>query len=270
MTAYMPYSKVAPVTDDVNALRIELHRVREVYGRGSSQGLEAFNRLAAAAARSGHPLSSLQKHSPNEAERFFAQTVQGPDGHVYWVGARDFARNDGLRRMPRRWWWEHANGPLRVGDSVYPICEDRHCINPEHCVLQDRRARHMRYTDDQILGALQVKAMRLGRTPKRDEWESARWSPSVALMQMRFGSWTKAVSAAGLKNAVPTVRTTPESSIAMLRAAREFLGRWPTQRDMEKNASLRAHLQARDLPYGVSSACRHFGTWMEAQRQAGR
>lgn len=151
---YVPYSQVAPQTDDLTVLRAELYRVREVYGRGSSQGAEAYNRLSAAAARQGKPLGALHVHCFDETERFFSRTIAGPDGHTYWNAGKEFTRNDGAQRLPRRWWWEHVHGPLLQNARVLPVCGDRNCITVDHCAVPDHSERRKLYSDEQMLGAL--------------------------------------------------------------------------------------------------------------------
>lgn len=193
----LPYRPLE--TNDLRVLRAELERVREVYGRGSSQGLAAFQRLNAASHEVGRPLDGLRRFSTDEVERFFAQTVLGPNEHVYWDGSRHgFERNDGRWRKPARWWWEHVHGPIGTTTlRLHPTCDDGACINVEHQVLEHFRTEQ--YSESQMLGALQVMAMRLGRTPSKALWLKHNGRPSPNIYVARFSSWSKALRAAGLE-----------------------------------------------------------------------
>lgn len=201
MTAtYVPYSEVAPRTTNLRALRSELDRVRDVYGPGSSQGAEAYNRLSHEAGRQGQPLDGLRRESRDETERFFAQVVPGPDGHHYWDGGRDFTRNDGKKRTPARWWWEHVHGEIGTTTRrVVPTCGDLTCIDPAHAICEHFNVTRRR-TDEQLLGALQVMAMRLGYTPSQTEWELNGGTPTPDIFRSRFGgTWENVCRAAHLE-----------------------------------------------------------------------
>lgn len=266
MGVYVPYSQIAPKTSSLRELRAELDRVRQLYGPGSSQGAEAFNRLSREAGRQGQPLDGLRRYVEDEVERFFAQTIPGSDGHVYWDGGQMFVRNDSLTRQPRRWWWEHIHGPLGGGDAVLPTCGERHCINPEHSAKQDRQERHRRFTDQQMFGALQVVAMQLGHAPTLGEWTRLHKTPSAKLYLMRFGSWRHAVAQAGIE--YRTRLASPKKCVAALRLARKTLGHWPNTTEF-LSPRVCAALKEADLPRSDSSIYKHLGSWSEALRKAG-
>ncbi len=158
-------------------LRQNLTATRETHGRRSSQAERAFSDLCRAAAEAGMPLDGLRHHTANEVERFFSWTIPGVDGHVYWDGPRRFVRNDGRDRTPLRWWWQHRYGNLDRSDDLAVKCGERNCINPEHAAKERVRGYGLRYTDEQIFGALRVMAMRLGKTPSSREWAKSGRSP---------------------------------------------------------------------------------------------
>lgn len=268
---WVPYRERGPQTDDLNVLRAYLHEVRERNPRGSFEGAEAYNRLAKAASRAGTPLDGLRQYARNEAERFFARTVPGPDGHVYWNWGRDiFARNDHKVRPPGRWWWEHVHGPINDGTLwVRPKCGDAKCIAVEHaeCFRPDRTI----YTDEKILGAIQVFALKHGRAPTRREWSQHGMKPSYDILRNRFGSYSGAIRAAGLRPRLRGGRgTTPDECIASLRRAKEILGRWPTQADYRNDVDLRSRLADEGFPSSRQPMYTHLGKWDEALRKAGK
>lgn len=267
--AFVPYSQVAPKTTDLRELRLELRRVREVYGPRSSQGLEAFQRLCRESFLQGQPIDQLRRHTTNEVERFFARTVQGTDGHVYWNGRRDFRRNDGALRTPARWWWEHVHGT--IGSStrrVSTTCDQPNCINPEHSKCENFNTEKRR-TDEQLIGALQVAAMRLGRTPTTGDWAKEGLSPTSQIFARRFGSWGNACRAAGLD--YHPVGSTPEQCVTTLRFARDYLGEWPTVWDFRSRADLKQALAEAGLPTSDNVIYKHLGpTWQESLLKAGK
>lgn len=221
--AFIPYRDRAPKSTDLRVLRDELARVRLAYGRGSSEGLEAWQRLSHQAALQGRPLDGLRRYTADEVERFFAQTIPGPDGHVFWDGGKEFTCNDGRRPAPRTWWWRHHNGPIRNPYYVRATCGEANCVNPEHCTLvhpgHDRRI-----SDGAMLGALQVWATREGRTPSTRLWDESGGKPSSSYYDIRFGTWLKAIRAAGLvPAAVGNTAVSEQDCLAALRLVHE---RW--------------------------------------------
>jgi hypothetical protein len=231
----------AAEADVLRDLRDEYNVIRTTTPRGSHEAREAFERLFRASCAAGHPLDALRRHATNEVERFFSNTVEGTDGHVYWDGARNsFKRNDGKTRIPRRWWYAHIHGKeLGQYEDLVPTCGELHCINPEHCTV-GRGLRRTRFTLDQMLGSLQVAALRLGRSPKSKEWDTLGLSPTRTLYQMRFGNWENALKQAGLQPAPVTHKADAESCIAAIKFVRDRLGYWPTRNEfMQHGAALR-------------------------------
>lgn len=266
---YIPYSESAPQTTNLRALRDELARVREVYGPGSSQGAEAFNRLSREAGRQGRPLDGLRRYSKDEDERFFARIVPGPDGHHYWDGPQDFRRNDGRYRRPARWWWEHVHGPIGTTTMrLRPICGDSSCILPGHAELH--HFSEQQHTDESLLARLQVLALRLGHTPSRRDWDGSGNRPFASVFSTRFGSWTKAVRAAGLEPRDWRPVATPDACRRSLRLARRVLNRWPTSYDYER-PEVREALKAAGLPSSPNWIKHRLGRdWETALRSAGK
>lgn len=264
---YVPYSKTAPKTTHLPTLKAELERVREVHGRRSSQALEAYLRYSHAAASQGRPLDALRSYVEDEEERFFALTIAGPDGHTYWDGPRQFVRNDRARRSPIRWWWEHRNGALRPGDTITAMCGERNCITPEHCEKEDRSARNQLWTDAQLIGHLQVIAIRLGRTPNSMDVRDGS-GPSQRLYHRRFGGWAQACRAAGLEYV--SVSATPRSCLAALRLARRIAGHWPSYDQFRFRPDIQSALVEAELPRTPNTIRRYLGaTWAECLRKAG-
>jgi hypothetical protein len=190
-----------PATASLTQLRADLDEIRLIKGRGSGYGATAYNRLNRASHAQGRPLSQLRRDSQDESERFFARVVTGPDGHAYWNngprGGKNFTGNGSRWYVPARWWWQHVHGPIGTTTlRLYPTCSDGACINPEHQEL-----RHFRegtgYTHDQIIGAIQTMAIRLGRPPTTRQWIRHGGKPDKGVLIKRFGSWPRAMWAAG-------------------------------------------------------------------------
>lgn len=259
--AYKP-----PATTDLTVLRRDLERVRDEYGRRSSQALEAFQHLHRTANELGRPLSGLRRHSPIESERFFAHTIPGPDGHVYWNGPTVFRRNgDKVSSSPRRWWWEHIHGTIGTSAMrVRTICGDLACINPEHCECRHFRE-GVQFSDREMLGALQVMALRLGHTPSGAEWYRHGGKPSMSLFGLRFGSWLAALNEAGLS--YRPNKHTPAACIKTILYVRKRLNRWPSTDDVPRFGP---DLRALGLPSSDITIRRHLGSWPEALRRAGK
>ncbi len=258
-----------PPSAELRDHEAELARIREEDGRGSSRALAAFQALSQAYAARGRRIDDLRSYSPDEAERFFANTAPGTDGHVYWLaGERSFVRNDGSQRRPIRWWWERHFGPLEQYDVIKPACGELRCINPEHAVLEPRSDRRLRFTDEQIIGALQVAALRLGHAPRQRAWDGV---PSRETIQGRFGGWDKALAAAGIERDEwrGAHRRSSADCIEALRAARRLLGHWPWA-DEFVTARVREHLKRLGLPTSRETLRTHLGSWQEGLRKAGK
>lgn len=260
------------VAEQLHPLRVRLTHAREEHGRRSTSALQAFEDLFRTAARLGQPLDGLRKHSAVESERFFAHTVPGPDGHVYWDGPRHFTRNDGKTRVPRRWWYAHKHGAdLDPYADLVPNCGEDACINPDHCEVGRDLRRPRRWPDEKIIGALQVAAMRLGHTPTVEEWDKGPFLPDRRIIRKRFGSWNDAVTAAGLEPRrrgvnVGHAAATSAGAIASLRFCQSRLNRTPRRSDLRL---LSNELHAQGLPSSPTTVRKMLGPWDEALKKAG-
>lgn len=255
------------LVEHLRSLREDLTAVRAEYGPGG-HAQRAFERLFAAAAAAGRPLDQLRRYATDEGERFFANTIPGTDGHVYWDGAKyGFACNDGKARVPRRWWWTHVKG-IEPGayEDVAPVCGERNCINPEHCE-QGRGLFRRRFSDEQMLGALQVAVMRHGRPLQKNEWDALGLRPTAHVYTTRFGSWPKAWRAAGYdyRRVTPNTSTNTGDCLAALRFLHGVLGHWPSNSEFRQNRALLA--EARHIK-SHSTIVKYLGGWPEALRKA--
>ena len=231
--------------ETVRQLRDELYRIRtEKPGTGYAH--DAYIRYMREASRLGLNPTALREDSKDETERFFARTVPGPDGHVYWTGAKGgFKRNDGGVRTPARWWWEHVHGPIGTTTyRTYPTCGDKACINPEHIEL--RHYRPERYSENFCIGALQVYVMRHGHAPSSDGWDRAGLKPTSGAFVLKFGSWNKALRAAGIEPRRQGGQAyTEKSCLDAIRFLHSKLGHWPDSTEFDSG---REALRAAGLP----------------------
>lgn len=248
-------------------LRAELQDVRATHGRRSSQAQAAYERLNRAAHLAGAPLDGLRRHTADEVERFFAYTIPGVDGHVYWDGPKEFRRNDGGHGRPRRWWWAHVHGGIDKSVDLVRTCTEANCINPEHYVTGRTRGTAISWSEQRIIGAIQVAAMRLGHTPALDEWERLGLRPNRGTIQQRLGSWNKAMLAAGLTpNLTKPLTWSRPQCLEAVRFVRDRIGHLPS--DVEFLA-LGAELKARGLPTAIHTVAKHCGSWVDAKRIVG-
>lgn len=248
-------------------LKAEYRRLRErdaAEGRWSFEELAAYERWFHESCAAGRPPDALSRYVADETERFFAQTIPGSDGHVYWDGPGRFRRNDGAERRPARWWWEHEHGPLSRYADLSATCDEQNCIAPEHRAT-GRSPSRQRFSDAQMLGAVQVAAMRLGRTPTQTEYREMDINPVLEAIRQRFGSWPNAVSAAGLSPVVPGTVSgiTPETCAQSVRYVAGRVRRRPTKHDLTAHA---AELHARGLPSSGWTVSKYLGggSWVRA------
>ena len=229
----------------------------------------AYERWFNQACADGEPPDQLRRYIADEVERFFARTIQGPDGHVYWDGkaAMPFRRNDGTDRKATWWWWDRVHGPAGRG-RLDPTCGERHRINPEHLVFipWSEVGGRDHFSDARILGSLQVVAMRLGHSPTTTEYTAVRAHPVVRIIAARFGGWRRALAAAGLPpppvsphSVVAVAKWTLDDCLDALRAGAAEFGGPPSTIwwDHQHRKPSRKAIIAR------------FGSWSEALRKAG-
>lgn len=273
---FVPYRLRMPITDDLHLLREELSLQTELHGARSNEAQVAFENLFRTSCRVGRPLDGLRKYSHDESERFFAQTRNGTDGHVYWLGANHgFKRNDGKTRRAARWWWEHKNN-VKIAHTldVVAMCGQPTCINPDH-QQTGRDIRRRIFTDEQMLGKIQVVTLQLGRPPNTKDWVEGGNHPSPSVYNTRFGSWPQALRAAGVIAADYSnyqqqnrKKANPEMSITSLKEARRFLGHIPGYEEFRSDA-VRAHLKGLQLLTSQTSIKKQIGpSWHDALRRA--
>lgn len=110
----------------------------------------------------------------------------------------------------------------------------------------------VRYTDSDLLDALDAVTDELGHLPSADEMNAHDGSPSASTYRSRFGSWNEALAAAGFD--ADDVQT---HDLAALRAALAWLtrelGRVPSPRDMDEAGR-----------FSASAYRTHFGSWEAA------
>ena len=115
-----------------------------------------------------------------------------------------------------------------------------------------------RYSDEQILAALQASAARLGRSPTMKEFAAdpeAGMHPQTVIEH--FGTWNAAKRAAGL---MPRRFATREELVTQLRRLGDDLGRTPTAQDIR---SRRGTMPSASLYWHT------FGSLSNALREAG-
>lgn len=162
---------------------------------------EAYNAWFRQRCAEGNNPSALQIYSKDEAERFWARTVPGTDGHVFWTGSKTFRRNNDVEQKPQRWAWKKHYGELSPYTELENKCGEDSCVNVEHMQVRPRSAARIRFSDDKVIGALQVLHMRLGRAPTTTDWDEAKLPITASALLNRFGTWTKTLSLAGLEPA---------------------------------------------------------------------
>lgn len=206
----------------------------------------------------GRDQSALRRNSPDEAERFWAHTIPGLDGCVLWDGPQRFRLNGRGARVPARWVWQHAGRELPVTGphwTVAPTCGTKSCVNIAHLAVL--KVDRLRYTEERMIGRVQVLRMQLGRTPLLADWEKAGCRPVREVIRWRFGTWEGFVKAAGLEPHIPpacTRRYSEEEMLATLRQVMDELGRPPTRTDW----------RARDVSPNQTTYAKRFGSWKRA------
>lgn len=237
-------------------------------GIRSARTRDAYNRWFHQACIEGNPPDALQPNAGTDLERFFARTIPGPDGHTYWEPrAMRFYPRDGGQRHCRWWWYEHVHGNQGRG-TLAAVCGERNCITPDHQLFVSWAEARRRFTDEQMLGAIQVSALSLGHTPTAVEYSQSGRRPSDSLIRMRFGTWERAVTAAGLEPSPLSIhRRGPEDCIAGLRWLASHLGHAPSDKEYRAHA---AFLKSAGHPPSATTIRTHLGRpWSAALAKAG-
>jgi hypothetical protein len=247
--------------DDIRQATDWLFYCRQRYGP-SGRSLDAFQALCRAYARAGTRIDALPEHNQNEWERFQSRLVKGADGHVFWNGrGRDFQLNAVNGKQPSRrpafYWWERVYGERA---RRLTLCAVEGCILPYHAREENGRPRERIFTEQAIIGALQVWQLRHGRAPTRNEWRSGDQPPSTTTICNRFGSFERALAAAGLESTRTNQEKSVEELLAGLHAVAQELHRWPLYDEYRHAATGR-------FP-AMGTLCRHFGGFAAAVEAA--
>ncbi len=252
-------------------LQIEYRQLREEdreTGLRRMQTRDAYSAWVRQSCAEGDPPDALRRNAGTESERFFARTIPGSDGHTYWDGnIEKFRLDTGRHRHVRWWWYERVHGPQGRG-TLGATCGERNCITPEHQRFVSWSEARRRYSDQQMLGVLQVAAQRVGHAPLWNEYRDLGLKPGRDIIAIRFGSWTNALLAAGLEPHRHALRAaaTPEQCFAALHFIAKLVGHPPTEHEF------RAHneeLRAAGLHSSPSTIYRCVGSWPKALKMAG-
>lgn len=261
----------AAVNATTAQLRERLHAVRADPTASSARRVNAFEDYSNQATAEGHPLDALRRFTADEVERFWSFTVAGAE-HVYWNGPEAFRLNDGHYRQPRRWVWMRQHGTkLASHMRVVVTCGEPNCVALGHLGLL-KRENLPKYSDDQALGAIQVVAMRLGHPPTALHWKTHKQlRPSHALILQRFGSWERALRAAGLNpDDCLGLRFgftyTEGQLINALHTLAQELGRAPTPKDWRCVSIERGWPDYKTVTRRLGGGTRH---WEPALKRAG-
>jgi hypothetical protein len=247
-------------------LQAEFRRLRDEdqeTGQKRMATVSAYNRWFHQACIEGNPPDALQPNAGTELERFFARTIPGLDGHTYWAPKNlIFYLSGGGTRRARWWWYEHVNGPQGRG-RLESVCGERNCITPSHQFYVTWALTKRRYTDEQLLGALQAVALKIGHTPTTGEYDAICAKPVRAIIALRFGGWESAVRAAGLAPTAKPIRmpATVEQCVAAVRFVTERIGHSPTEEEFRVHS---AELRAAGLHSSPSTIYRCVGSWPKA------
>ena len=228
--------------------------------RGSDASIlvrrEAYNDWFKARCDEGRPPDSLNLYSADEAERFWARTVPGPDGHIYWTGGKMFRRNDGMTRKPQRWAWVAAKRALDPYTEIENTCGSPTCVNVDHMGVLPRSTRRVRFPDERAFNAAKVLALQLGHTPSYRDWDRAKPGISAEALTRRFGNWGTFVQQAGLvPQSVQKIMPRDICEQAIL-AMLERYGRPPSRREWDADTDW---LKARGFPTSTNTIRKRMG-----------
>ena len=231
---------------------------------------KAWDAWFAARIREGNDPSALQRNSSNLDEKIDARSLPGVGGCLIWDGAFDDGHPRVSHATPeqpnrnihvRKYVLARAGRPVPEKRRVVVKCGQLSCVNPDH-LTHETEPWTRRFSDDQVRGLFQTLSLRLGRSPRRHEWDKAGFKVTAGGIESRYGSWDNALAKAGLPPA-PThdKKSDPAEMLATLqRYARQHRIR-PT-----------THIWRTRRPPGsvsVTTYLRHFGTWHKALEAAG-
>jgi hypothetical protein len=115
------------------------------------------------------------------------------------------------------------------------------------------------YSREELLESLRDLAGRLGYAPRQVDVDKDLHTPSSSTYRRHFGSWLKALEAAGIQPGPAQTGYSCDELLDGLRELARELGRAPTGREMSARE---------DLPH-ASTYWKRFGSWNAAVRAAG-
>lgn len=230
----------------------------------------------AAKCREGDRPDRLRRDAGTPTERFWATVIEGLDDHLFWDGKFD-SRGRPLTISHNQHWvlaqrfaWRLKHGPTENVYIVYATCGEENCLNVEH-LAREHRAKANAYREETMIGALQACALAIGHPPtviEFGEWRprtgsGRRGLPTSTIIYARFGSWPRAIRAAGLEPRRETAGFarvhTDDAALAALRAFAEERGHAPRFEEWERGGYRPSY----------STIRRRFGTWAAALAKAG-
>lgn len=258
--------------------RAELDELRLMWKAGEphlkSKVRQAYCDWFHQAAIEGAAPDRLDFYIEDEVERFFSKLLSGLDGHVYWHREKPksrFRKNDGTDRLPALYWWEFVHGDLNSTEHVHPVCGDDKCINPFHSKKTNWLADQVYWTQDKCVNAIKVAVMKLGIThgPTVVQYRELKMNPTDQTIRARFGSWEKAIEAAGFPyNKFASISATKEDCYAGIIFLYEMLSRTPTQQDIRASQRF---LKEAGLPASHQTYRKYMGsgrTWNKRVKEA--
>lgn len=233
-------------------------RYQRLRGSGASvfARREAYNDWFKARCAEGRPPDELQRYSADEAERFWARTVPGPDGHIYWTGGKEFRRNGGTTRKPQRWAWVAAKRELDAFTEIENTCGSANCVNVNHMEVRPRATRRVRFPDDRAFNAAKVLALQLGHSPSYRDWDRAKPGISAEALTRRFGNWGTFVRRAGLVPQSVQKTMSRETCEQAILAMLERYGRPPSRREWNADTEW---LKANGYPTSTNTIRKRMG-----------
>jgi DNA invertase Pin-like site-specific DNA recombinase len=154
------------------------------------------------------------------------------------------------------------SGAGEPGDAT-EVCFDRREWLRWSPVARRRNQIYAKWEDSEILGALQAWVDAQGRVPRAKDWSHGRgYQPNCSTVVRRFGSWRKALIAAGLQPTVPRTRYRWDDAeiVAALQRWTARHGRPPAYADWTHATLSRP---------GTSTVANHFGSWRKGLVAAG-
>jgi len=127
---------------------------------------------------------------------------------------------------PHRWVWMIEHGPISTTNDVCGHARRRTALRspPRRRSSQAR----LRYTDQQMIGRVQVVAMQLGHTPSLLEWEAGTTNPTLNVYKQRSATGPRCAPRRASNERTRTEARPPSACVEALRALARHLGHAPT------------------------------------------